>query len=183
MKQTSISRAWAGFTTIAMAIGLSSPLAVRAAERPPINQQQEFNHNFDADVLAAAVPKPRPEDVASPENLVRALHDAVSGSAGTWDKDRFRSLLLPSATFVFYKKGAVHIVYPADIVKEADSVRKTHAWHETIDHIVIHKTDAIATAFYHQTAAMDDQKPVENGHNVCEMIFDGKRWWIVSDIW
>jgi hypothetical protein len=41
----------------------------------------------------------RPEDVASQEAVIRALHESVCGPKGEWNSDHFRSLMLPNAIF------------------------------------------------------------------------------------
>jgi len=41
-----------------------------------------------------------------------------------------------------------------------------------------------AVAYYNGEAAKGPAgKLIERGISTCEMIYDGKRWWIASDIW
>ena len=50
--------------------------------------------------LAAQVPAPRPDDVKSPEAIVTACYDVISGPAGDRNWDRFRSLFVPDARLI-----------------------------------------------------------------------------------
>src|SRR5580700_10401506 len=46
---------------------------------------------------AATPPAAKPADVASPDAILAATYDVISGPAGPRDWDRFRSLFLPGA--------------------------------------------------------------------------------------
>jgi hypothetical protein len=47
-----------------------------------------------------------------------------------------------------------------------------------------HEGGNIAVAYYNGEAAKGPAgKLMERGISICEMIYDGKRWWIASDIW
>jgi hypothetical protein len=48
----------------------------------------------------AKAPEAKPEDVKSPEAIVAALYDVISGPAGTRDWDRFRSLFTPEGRLI-----------------------------------------------------------------------------------
>ena len=141
-----------------------------------------------AEELAKQVPTPRPEDVATPEGLVKALHDSVNGPVGPWDPARFRSLFIPNAVIYAYPetddkgKTRVSIVSPDELIKIFSSVHKQSSWEETNLVTKITKYDKIAMAYYSYVANKDG-KPFEYGVSFCEMIFDGKRWWILSDVW
>src|SRR5260370_36484581 len=78
--------------------------------------------------LAHMVPAADPKDVASPEALVRALHDSVSGPVGDWDERRLLSLCLPHMVFAYPEAGA-HGVIRISLVSlddMASQVRKVH---------------------------------------------------------
>jgi hypothetical protein len=69
------------------------------------------------------VPAADPKDVASPEALVRALHDSVSGPVGDWDERRLLSLCLPPMVFAYPEVGA-HRVIRISVVSLDDIARQ-----------------------------------------------------------
>ena len=53
----------------------------------------------------AAAPAAKPPDVASPDAILAATYDVISGPAGKRDWDRFRSLFVPGARLIAVQKG------------------------------------------------------------------------------
>jgi len=167
-----------------MPLGLSQAQAAQKAQ----SDSTESQHTFSAGRLATMVPKPRPDDVASPEAIVMALHDSVSTPARKWNPDRFRSLLLPSSYFVFPstdKNGDGHINFLSqeEVVKSLAVLSKKHSWHEKSKIINVIKYDREAIVYSSALAYQDNDQPIEHGMSITEVMSDGTRWWIVSDIW
>ena len=152
-------------------------------------KHSEGTESLTAQQLAALAPVANPADVASPEALVRAIHDSASGPAGTWDPHRLQSLVLP------YTRGAypdmddkgvkqISIETIDHFIRRIAQFRKTSSWYETTLVVKVKQYDRIAVAYYSGQAGTElNKKPDERGISVCEMIYDGKRWWVVSDIW
>lgn len=141
--------------------------------------------------LAAKAPAPRPEDVSSPEAIVKALHDSVSGPQGKWDSARFRSLLLPNALLTNVGPNAdgqqaISNVSVADFMKEVQQVHDEGGWFENVDTIInvttVNKNGgAIASVDYHGTASTTPGGPVvEQGENIETLLWDGARWWVLA---
>lgn len=149
----------------------------------------EYFGGKSAEELAKMVPPAAPKDVASPQALVTALHEAVNGPAGAWDKRRLLSLCLPHISLAFPETDSHGIIRIStvpldDVVKEVLDLHKKNSWYEKV--LVTHVTQQanIAVAYYSAEAGTTQNgKLLERGVNICEMIFDGKRWWIASDIW
>jgi hypothetical protein len=139
--------------------------------------------------LASQVPPAKPDDVKSPEALVRALHDSVTSSKGKWDEKRLLSLCLPHTLFAYPerdKEGVTHlsVLSIEQIVKSGLDDNKKSDWIERTLTVHIWRHDNIAVAHYNGDARKATDGPVvERGVSICEMMFDGTRWWIVSDIW
>jgi hypothetical protein len=149
--------------------------------------------SYTHEQLEAMVPKARPEDVATPEAIVRALHESLNGPKGPWNSDRFRSLCLPNALLADVtknKQGKVVISNrPLDsFLKAVQNVHNTSGWYETVTKMQISKTakhgGALAAVYYHGGASTTPGgKPVEDGDAMALLMYDGKRWWVVSDAW
>lgn len=144
---------------------------------------------FTAAELTELVPTPRPEDVASPKALVMALHDSISGPIGPFQWDRFRSLFLPTATIGqagSEQGGKPYIEFQPvkDWIASVRDLRPKVSVRETVYKIHIEHFDSIATAFYsHDSVTSENGKTDIRRVNTCEMLFDGKRWWIASVVW
>jgi hypothetical protein len=139
--------------------------------------------------LAQMVPTADPKDVASPEALVRALHDSVSGPVGDWDERRLLSLCLPHMVFAYPEAGAhgvirISVVSLDDMARQVKKVHKSSPWLERTFVTHVTRGGNIAVAYYNGEARKGPTgKLIERGISICEMIYDGKRWWIASDIW
>ena len=132
---------------------------------------------------------PRAADTASPEAIVAALYDVISGPAGqARDWDRFRGLfaigarLLPAAPRA---DGSVPAALsPDDYVTRAnDSLLKGFFEQE-----VAHREEAFGTIMhvfstYESRRAKTDEKPFARGINSIQMMQHGGRWWIVTVMW
>jgi len=132
---------------------------------------------------------PRAADTVSPEAIVAALYDAISGPAGqARDWDRFRGLfaigarLLPAAPRA---DGSVPAALsPDDYVTRAnDALLKGFFEQE-----VARREEAFGTIMhvfstYESRRAKTDEKPFARGINSIQMMQQGGRWWIVTVMW
>jgi len=144
--------------------------------------------------LAEAVPPAKAADVASPEAIVTALHESLNGPRGAWSDDRFRSLCVPNVLFASLTlddRGAtvVNSIPLDDFVAMVREVHENSGWYESITEItsvvtVDKKGGALAVVHYAGLAASTpDGEPVEQGHGQASLMFDGRRWWVVSKTW
>lgn len=144
---------------------------------------------FTALELQALVPTPRPEDVASPRALVFALHASISGPAGPFDWSRFRSLFLPTASIGeagTQPGGNPHITFQSinDWIRSVQDLRPKVAVHEIVYKLRVEQFGSIASAFYsHDSVTSADGGTDIRRVNSCQMLYDGKRWWITSVVW
>jgi hypothetical protein len=188
MKMNVRTMMWGILATVpiaAIAANTGAPLPV------PGSGWARWNHTHEE--LEAIAPKARPEDVATPESIVKALHESVNGPQGPWNSDRFRSLYLPSAVMsdVTNAKGSVVIGnHPIEsIITDVEDVHKTSGWYETITQVKqVIKTSkhggGFAAVYYHGTASkIPGGKPEEDGDSMALLMYDGKRWWVLCDVW
>jgi hypothetical protein len=165
------------------------PLAAQKKRVKDVPPTEDGGIVYTASELAKAAPVARSSDVSSPEALLSALHDSVSGPAGPVDWNRFRSLFLPSARLgssTTDSKGVARITLasPEELIKSGASERERVPWYEVILVKRIQRFDNIAVAYYsHDNRSSPDGGVVQQSVNVCEMLYDGTRWWILSDIW
>jgi hypothetical protein len=134
-------------------------------------------------------PEANPEDVKSPEAIVKAFHETLSGKKGEKrDWDRLRSLFLPDARIVGTSRaGNVSgkqtwkaNEYINEIGKGLDDVKfqikQLHSEKERFGDI------AHVFSTYQETGTPIDQ-PSLRGLNSYQLWYDGERWWIYSMLW
>jgi ketosteroid isomerase-like protein len=150
----------------------------------PLPQRSEKN------VKVETIP-PRPDDVKSPEAIVRADYECISGGIGVarqWERDF--SLFDPYArSFVPYKEektSALAIWNPtqqeyADLT-DAHFLRDGFREHEVAHKIYQYGNVATVFSSYEGTMASTG-KLYSRGVNVYQLYFAGNRWWISSVSW
>ncbi len=148
--------------------------------------------SYSEEELEKMVPRARPEDVASPEAVIRAMHDSVSGPRGEWNPDRFRSLMLPNAFFAYDdvgKDGTLHIstITVDGLIAELQRHRRETSWYEEIIDVPtlirIHRNKHVILATLSATGVEGPQPHPEDKEaktSTTTLIYIGKRWWIVS---
>src|ERR1700759_1482305 len=140
---------------------------------------------------AGAASAANPADVASPDAILQAAYDVISGPAGkarNWD--RFRAMLIPEARFIIAApdpKGTVAAqVYDTDsFIKGFDSYVGSHGFFEKG---IAQRTEQFANiahvfSTYESRNNAADAKPFARGINSFQLMNDGKRWWIVDIYW
>jgi hypothetical protein len=151
----------------------------------------------------AKVITPRAADVSSVDNILAALYDVISGPAGkARDWDRMRSLFIPDARMMptspvrpaGTKPGtpltgdegyATHVIDVEGYIERASPFFATEGFYEkevarrseTYGHIVH------VWSTYESRHKPDDATPFARGINSFQLMFDGKRWWVVGILW
>jgi hypothetical protein len=135
-------------------------------------------------------PPADPADVATPERVVEAISETLSGRAGegrNWN--RFRSLMAPGARFVakgVADDGAVHsrVLGVEDLIASDNESFATQGFFEhrviTHDEVWAHLA-VIVTAFEVRHAL--GEAPFARGIKHFELTSDGKRWFVESIVW
>src|ERR1700719_3953244 len=104
----------------------------------------------------------KPADVASPDAILAAAYDVISGAAGQErDWDRMRSLFYPGAQLIrtaVKKEGGLSATFltPEDYIVRAGSYFKKNSFFE---------------------------REIARGINSFQLFFDGTRWWIITIYW
>ena len=133
----------------------------------------------------------RPEDVDSPEALLNAVYDTISGPSGKKrDWDRMRSLFLPDAKMAATAKRPDGTVIRRSFTVEEYIERNSKPMEEGgfFENGIHHHVDRygqMAQAFsaYESRKELSDKEPLARGINCFQLWSDGKRWWISNLIW
>lgn len=138
-----------------------------------------------------SAPAAKASDVASPDAILAAVYDVISGPAGQKrDWDRFRSLFTPGARLIPVepnKQGhmAVRAFTPEDYIRLSGPYFQKNGFAERE---IARKTDRyghIIEAFstYESRHDAKDAAPFARGINSFQLFYDGSRWWIVTIYW
>jgi hypothetical protein len=174
---------------IGLTISFARVITAQGKKTTSVKPQEDGGTVYTASDLASSSPLARPTDVASPEALLAALHDSVSGPPGPVDWDRFRSLFLPSARLgssVTDANGVTRITTSTveELISSGAAERERVPWYEEILVKHLERFDHIAVAFYsHDDRSSLQGPPIQQSVNVCVMLYDGSRWWIQSASW
>lgn len=139
--------------------------------------------------LASMVPAARPSDVHSPDAIIAAIYDVISGPAGTREWDRFRSLCLPQARFTQANKspdkGIVIIAWGVEeFIRDVGEIFAKEAFYENG---IVNVPDGFGkmrqVLSSYESRHNPGEKPFQRGVNSFQLLNDGQRWWIVSVLW
>nr|WP_315475961.1 hypothetical protein [uncultured Undibacterium sp.] len=140
-----------------------------------------------ASPVLVSSPPARIADVQSIDEIVAALYDVISGGIGQpRDWNRMRSLFIPEARIMAIgpkrdsKDLGLRILSVSDYIansgpalietgfREKELSRKTEQWGE------------LAQVFTTYETILDKDKTTKRGINSVQLMYDGKRWWIIS---
>ena len=147
--------------------------------------------NAQEKTAAPSVPAANASDVASLDAIINAAYDTISGPAGKKrDWNRMRSLFIPGARLIPVGKGKDGI-WSADVldveafIKNADEYFEKNSFFEREAARRTEQFGHIVHAFstYESRHKADDPKPFMRGINSIQLMYDGKRWWIVTIYW
>jgi hypothetical protein len=162
--------------------------------------------NYTAEQLEKLVPAAKPEDVATPEAIVKALHQSVGGPKGDWNSHRLRSLCLPNVFFIYGErdeKGISHVktISIDSFVKEVSELHKSTSWYEDVTETHVYKlekkghvlAEVVYSGWENTQPEPPDQKTLTSdpkgessgrkGEATAGLIYLGNRWWITDHKW
>ena len=152
---------------------------------PSAAQQSPAPRHVEVPAIA-----PRAEDVASIDGIMKAFYEVISGPAGQarqWSRDR--SLYISDIRFVAMSENksgqpVAHVVSHQQFVDDSDSMLLKEGFYESEIHRVTQKFGNIAHVFSTYETRQKAGGPVTGrGINSIELFYDGKRWWVASNIW
>ncbi len=143
-------------------------------------------------------PQPRTEDVDSPEHLVAALYDVISGPAHQpRDWNRMRSLFVPGARLIPVRiqpgtpnlktspNTDVLLLSIDQYISIASARMEAEGFYEHAIHNVTERFGNIVSVWstYESRHALSEAKPFARGINSIQLLKDGGRYWIVDVYW
>ena len=136
------------------------------------------------------VPAADPAEVESIDAIIGAVYDAISGPAGERDWDRMRSLFAPGGRLIPVgrdQQGEVtmNVLDIDGFIAQADPYIQQNAFFERELRRRTERFGHIAHAFstYASYHSAEDAEPFTRGINSFQLMYDGKRWWIVTVFW
>lgn len=138
-----------------------------------------------------STPAAKPEDVRTPEALLAALYDVISGPAGkARDWQRFRSLFYPGARMVPVHRAkpggppGILPITPEDYVAWGEPYFQKHAFYEKESHRqVAGYGDLLNVLSAYESRDDPNAAPFAKGVNNIQLAFDGQRWWVLHIAW
>ena len=134
-----------------------------------------------------------PADVSTLDGIMKAVYDSISGDAGqTRNWDRFRSLFHADARLIPTGKNAqtsvvnAHAYTPEGYIERASPFFAKEGFYERELSRKVETYGNITHVFstyasYHTNKK--DETPFARGINSFQLMFDGKRWWVVTIYW
>jgi len=139
--------------------------------------------------LQASVPPAKEADVHSIAAIMMAIYDVISGPAGDRDWNRFRSLMLPSGRLTSsivdeHGKHAVLQWSVEEFIAQTQPLFATQPFYESGLVNRIQRFGNIAQVFTsYASRSGPKEKPFQRGINSMQLMYDGKRWWVLSILW
>lgn len=128
-------------------------------------------------------------DVASPDALIEALYESISGPAGERDWDRFRHLMYPNARLipVQSREDSARAVFfsPEEYIEQVIPYFEENGFFEVEISRETASFGNILHAFstYESRHKADDPAPFSRGINSIQLMHDGQRWWLINIFW
>jgi hypothetical protein len=140
----------------------------------------------------APIKEANPADVSTIDGIMKAVYDVISGEAGQKrDWDRFRSLFHRDARLIPSGKnpktgmtGARAYTAEQYITGSEPLMEKEGFFEREIGRRTeIYGTMATIFSTYASYHKPGDKEPFERGINSFQLLFDGKRWWVMTIYW
>ncbi|NZA25459.1 hypothetical protein H0E84_03610 [Luteimonas sp. SJ-92] len=130
-----------------------------------------------------------PEDWETPEAIVHALYDTISGDAGAKrDWDRYRALFLDGARMSVAMDSRIGSgimgMDSEELIAHTESAYAATGFHELplVTRVEQHGLLASVMSSFEIRLRRGDTEPLMRGLNHFQLLNDGERWWIVSNV-
>jgi hypothetical protein len=174
--------AWCGFAGVARAGTDKTGEAVAKVE-------EQGNPAAGIAALEGAVPRPRQEDVRSIDAIMVAIYASISGPAGARDWERFRALMVPAgrlteSTVDAQGRTTVRQWSVEGFIAETTPLFARQPFYEKALVNKVQRFGNIAQVFTsYASRSAPNAKPFQRGINSMQLMYDGKRWWVLSILW
>lgn len=133
--------------------------------------------------------KPRPEDVASPDAIIKAMYDTISGPAGKRNWHRERSLFLDGARLIpigkrIHKDSELQVLSLEEWIEDAEPFLAENDFYEVEVMRQMNRFGNLVQAFStYEARNSEDGEPIARGINSIQLLHKDDRWWIVTVMW
>jgi hypothetical protein len=125
---------------------------------------------------ASTTAAPKPEDVSSIENILKAFYESTSGPKGPRDWDRFYSLFSSDARMSGPGQPPIS---PQEVQKQIAPILETHSFFLKEISTKVEKSESGAQVIRTYEFTQQEGGALEGkGVDTFKLRFDGKRWWI-----
>jgi hypothetical protein len=131
-----------------------------------------------------------PEDVATPDAMIRAYYASLSGPKGiARDWDRFQGLFMPGARLVATQPGDAEAppvtLTVEQFIRLNGKYFEAGGFFEQEIHRITERFGHVSQSFSTYASRLGDPgaEPYSRGVNSFQLISSGGRWWIVSILW
>jgi hypothetical protein len=176
--------------TAALLATLAATPAAGSEPKPDTKASSAAQPSTAAPATEPPAPAPRPEDVGTPEAIVVALYDVISGQKGqARDWNRFRSLFAPGARMIPSGKRpdgtqGYRVLTPEEYIARSEKQLVEDGFRESELHRVIERFGPLVHVFStYEGRREGDTKPFVRGINSIQAVYDGKRWWLLTVAW
>jgi hypothetical protein len=133
--------------------------------------------------------KPRPEDVESPDAIIKAMYDTISGPAGPRNWYRERSFFAPGARLIpigkrVHRDGGFEVMNIEEWIEDAQDYLAENDFYETEIMRQMNQFGNIVHAFstYEARNSLDGEL-ITRGINSIQLLHNEDRWWVVTIMW
>lgn len=155
-----------------------------------------FRHTASRTLLAAGLAlglastaHAGPEDWESPKAIVHALYETISADAGAnRDWDRYRALFLDGARLSVAMDSSIGSgimgMDSEELITHTESAYAATGFHEIplVTKVEQHGLLASVMSSFEIRLRRSDKEPLMRGLNHFQLLNDGERWWIVSNV-
>lgn len=178
------------FFLVILVGGVPAIVAAQKNAKPQAVAPSQSN-KAEAQAAQAAAPAANPADVSSPDAILDATYAIISGPAGQKrDWDRFRSLFAPGARLIPAEraKDGSYFVRPFSADEYARLGEPYFEKNGFAEREISRKAERYGNIMqifstYESRHDAKDAQPFARGINSFQLLFDGKRWWVVTILW
>lgn len=133
--------------------------------------------------------KPRPEDVESPDAIIKAMYNTISGPAGKRNWYRERSLFLDGARLIpignrIHKESGLEVMSLEEWIEDAEPFLAENDFYEVEIMRTMNRFGNLVQAFStYEARNTEDGEPIARGINSIQLLHKDDRWWIVTVMW
>jgi hypothetical protein len=133
--------------------------------------------------------KPRAEDVASPEAIIKAMSETISGPAGKRNWYRQRSLFLPGARLIpigprIHGEGGLRVMTVDEWIEDATPFfHENNFWEKEVVCHMDRFGNMIQAFSTYEARDRQEGPAIARGINGIQLLYHADRWWIVSVMW